>query len=507
MRAFDGMNNYFGDLHSHCNVGYGHGSLEDAYANAALQLDFVAVTPHAHWHDMPVDDPNLGDLVAYHRMGFKRTAEAWERVRQAANEATVPGEFAAFLAYEWHSCTYGDHNVYFRNDLGEVFRSGSLEELRNEVRTLKQQGGDAFLIPHHIGYRSGSRGINWDHFSSDLSPVAEAMSMHGCGESAEAPFPYLHTMGPRDWQSTYQYGLERGNVVGIIGSTDHHSAHPGSYGHGGLAVWADELTRDSVFDAIQSRRCYAISGDKIALDFNVNGVEMGGVAESDTSRRVEVEVEGGSAIDYVELLHNNAVVERWDGKRSQSTAPFSGAVKTHFEVGWGKVGEDVDWDVSLRVHGGELVGVQPRFRGHSIVAPQHADEETYQFSGWNRVGPSEVRFTTRTWGNANTVTPGMQGMSLEVNGDGSTVISAQINGQTTDVSLASLLAGPRTGYVGGFVSPAFGFSRAVPTAESSVRVAMDHPARSGRRDWYYVRVRQHNGQWAWGSPVWVEPTE
>ncbi len=506
MESRNGKHVYFGDLHSHCNVGYGHGSLENAYANAALQLDFVAVTPHAHWHDMPVDDPDLEDLVAYHVKGFKRTAEAWERVRAAAHEASVNGEFAAFLAYEWHSCTYGDHNVYFKNDIGEVFRSGSLEDLRDEVRNLKSQGGDAFLIPHHIGYHSGSRGINWDHFSSDFSPVAEAMSMHGCAESAEAPFPYLHTMGPRDWQSTYQYGLEQGNVVGIIGSTDHHSAHPGSYGHGGLAVWADELTRDSIFEAIQSRRCYAISGDKISVDFRVNGVPMGGIAEPDSLRAIEVDVEGGAAIDYVEILHNNDVVHRSSGLRTDGDRPFSGTIKTHFEVGWGKVGSNVDWDVSLAVKGGRLVDVQPRFRGHSIVAPQQGDEETYQFSNWERRDANEVRFTTRTWGNVNTATPGMQGLALEVEGDDSTVVSALINGEATDVTLTSLLEGPRTGYLGGFVSPAFRFTRAIPRDEFSARFEFEHSVLSEDRDWYYVRVRQHNGQWAWSSPVWVEST-
>ena len=38
---------YYGDLHSHCAVGYGHGGLNDAFQNARLQLDFAAVTVHA----------------------------------------------------------------------------------------------------------------------------------------------------------------------------------------------------------------------------------------------------------------------------------------------------------------------------------------------------------------------------------------------------------------------------------------------------------------------------
>jgi len=39
---------YYGDLHNHCGSSYGHGSLEDAYRNARLQLDFASVTPHAY---------------------------------------------------------------------------------------------------------------------------------------------------------------------------------------------------------------------------------------------------------------------------------------------------------------------------------------------------------------------------------------------------------------------------------------------------------------------------
>ena len=41
-----------GDLHNHCGISYAHGSLEDALANARLQLDFVSVTGHAAWPDI-----------------------------------------------------------------------------------------------------------------------------------------------------------------------------------------------------------------------------------------------------------------------------------------------------------------------------------------------------------------------------------------------------------------------------------------------------------------------
>jgi len=38
---FENLRPLFGDLHNHCGISYGHGSLEDALANAREQLDFA----------------------------------------------------------------------------------------------------------------------------------------------------------------------------------------------------------------------------------------------------------------------------------------------------------------------------------------------------------------------------------------------------------------------------------------------------------------------------------
>ena len=53
--AYDDLTVFYGDIHSHCHqVGYGYGSVDEAYRNARSQLDFASVTAHAHWPDLPV---------------------------------------------------------------------------------------------------------------------------------------------------------------------------------------------------------------------------------------------------------------------------------------------------------------------------------------------------------------------------------------------------------------------------------------------------------------------
>lgn len=246
LTAFDGMQPYYGDLHNHCNIGYGHGSVEDAFRNARLQLDFVAVTAHAHWPDIPENEPRLESLVEYHRRGFARTHQEWEHFRQVVEAQNDPGSLVAFLGFEWHSMEFGDYHILYKGSRGEILHAPTLEEMRSELGRLYKQGVEGILIPHHIGYKAGYRGINWETFDPEYSPVVEIMSMHGASESDRAGYPFLHTMGPRDGRSTYQYGLSQGKVAGVVGSTDHHSAHPGSYGHGRAGVWATALTRDGI---------------------------------------------------------------------------------------------------------------------------------------------------------------------------------------------------------------------------------------------------------------------
>ena len=61
---------YWGDLHSHCSISYGHGSAEQALARARQQLDFCSITGHAFWPDVPTDRQRYGEIIDYHLAGF-----------------------------------------------------------------------------------------------------------------------------------------------------------------------------------------------------------------------------------------------------------------------------------------------------------------------------------------------------------------------------------------------------------------------------------------------------
>ena len=488
----------YGDLHNHCDLSYGRGSLEQALTNARLQLDFVSVTVHGAWPDIPADDDSLGYLVDYHRSGFERARDVWPEYLARTDEADVPGTFVTLPSFEWHSLAYGDHCAYFRDGSGsEIVDAQDLSALRS---TLRDHPGGALLIPHHVGYARGYRGIAWDAFDPELSPVVEIVSFHGSAESCDGPVPYLHAMGPRDERSTARHAWRRGLRFGVLGSTDHHNAAPGAYGFGRVGAWLTRLDRDGLWDALRARRTYALTGDRIALAFSVDGAVMGETVRSERERHLAVAVRGGSGIEYVEVLHDERVIHR----ESVLPQPYrAGLAKVHVQVGWGEADRPVPWDVELRVRDGDLIDVEPRFRGiYPSAAP--GDGSDHAPHTLERVGVDTVRFTTHTHPNPLSALPAMEGLCLEICGDAATRVDATVNGQRVDVPLRDLSEGDRSHHLGGFVSPAIAFGRAVPETEFATAFDLPHHSVGADTDAYRVRVRQRNDQWAWSSPIWVE---
>lgn len=491
-----------GDLHNHCGISYGHGSLTDALANAALQLDFVSVTGHAQWHDMPTED-RLGPVRDYHRDGFARLEGMWDEV-QELTAAAHTDSLVTLLSYEWHSCTHGDHCVYYRDDHGPLLRADSLTELRNLLRAEIAAGRPAMVLPHHVGYPTGYRGANWDDFTDELTPVVEVVSMHGGAVTEQGPRPYLHTMGPLDGPNTAHAALAAGRRFGFIGSTDHHSAHPGSHGYGRAMVWADEHSRNGVWDAIQQRRSYAVTGDPIVLATTLDGVAMGGTTAPTGRHEVAIDVAGLDTVTEVAVVRDGAVIERITPAHSPASGPFDGVVS--FGVGWGETGRSQEWDVTVRVAGGRIEQVEPRLHGLDTVDPLQVDHGEFHFSRWEQRGADEVHLVTRTHGNPTVTTDATQGMALRLVGDGDTVVELTAADGTDEVRLRAtvdeLRQQGRAAHLGGFLTGGVRLDRAVDDAARRVATTVvDQPGPGDH--WYAVQVSQANDQHAWSSPHFV----
>lgn len=499
------MKLFWGDLHNHCGITYGFGALENALAAAESQLDFCAIIGHAMWPDMPNRTDETAFLVDFHNEGFAKLKQDWENVRAKVQEANRDHKFVTFQGYEIHSSEYGDHHILSPNDHLPLEYAATPHELAEKLAAY-----DVIAVPHHIGYTPGYRGINWDAFRSEYSPIVEVFSKHGCSMSDSSSYPYYHTMGPKDSNNTVTAGLKKGKKFSFVGSTDHHAGYPGSYGDGRVAVLAKEKTREAIWEAIKQGRTYAVTGDKIKCHFSINGAVMGESLETSGTRLIELQAQCADYIDKITIFKNTKPWKTVTGEALGQLTANKGMqkYKVRIELGWGNNKQGYKWDAKAIVKQGRLLSVETCFRGQSVLAPEPGMRENPDINKLDNRITSQTKdslsWSCTTYQNPSTLHPATAAVIVEVEGDASTVISVEANSMTKVMTLGELLEGSSSAHVHPYNSEAMLIHRAVPESAYDVQLQWTDTEQEQEVDIYHVEIRQANQQFAWLSPIYIK---
>jgi hypothetical protein len=309
---------WWGDIHSHSEMSRdatGNGSFK--YARDVAGLDFFSLTEHSSG---PKD------------RGQGITDKEWSFIKQKIIEFYDPGGFVTILGYECSMCPpSGHHNVYFNasNELIPQIPIIRGVEAKSNILTLWKEleqkipdGVDVITIPHHTGpgWKDKKTLVSYDkpYQNPKMRTTIEISSSHTSSEKYDPLDPYFKTSKKKSGpfaQSAWAKKLK----LGVIAASDNHCAHPGmpivmkienkfKIWHGSLAaVYAKELTRDSIFSAIKSRNTYGTTGERIILNFTLNDKPMGSEVSLPKGEKPKlfVSARGTDIIDFIEIL-------KWD---------------------------------------------------------------------------------------------------------------------------------------------------------------------------------------------------
>lgn len=299
--AADGLRLFWGDLHAQSehhvmhsqnmdfrqagwSKGISCGTVDDCYtyAREIALLDFVALT-------------DQGACLT----------DAWEFCQGKVREYHKPGRFVTFKGYE-AGAPIGHRNVIYVSDEIERpldpsrFSSFHPRVLYDYYRERR----DAIMIPHHV-----KTWTDWSYHDPELEPV---MEIYSCWGQSEAPGTDLWDKGMTPGAGAWA-AFERGYRMGLMASSDNHvgmpgRSHPGDrQAHtpfkGGLcAIWAPELTRESLFRAIKEKRCYGTTGARLVVRFSVDGQPMGStITAGGETVQASVEARGTDELKSVEI--------------------------------------------------------------------------------------------------------------------------------------------------------------------------------------------------------------
>lgn len=465
---------YWGDLHAQTAATVGTGTEEEyfTYGRDQARLDFTS----------------------HQGNDFQVTDEDWARLNRVTARFHEEGRFVVFPGYEWsaNSPAGGDRNVIYREEGLPIIRSSHWQIPGADGRTATEDTNtpahpaDVFcqamrsqvpqnkvLMAAHVGGRYAD--IR-HYFDESLETLVEVVSCWGV-------FEWMI------WDA-----FDRGARVGFMCNSDGHKGRPGDEGPGagqfgignGLTcVLAESLTRESVFSALKSRRCYGTSGPRILLDFQVNGHPMGSEFEAAQPVSVVATAVGTDALESIELYAGQEVINT---VRSDVFAACARSRRLRIMWGGSRMrgrGRRAVWDGVLHVTGNKI----------DEVVPVAFDSPADRIVSWDA---SEVVFRSRTTGD-------LDGVDLWLADDVSGRIDLATPLGEFSCELKQLTEDPVIKPFGGldlhvcvqrYPEDASAISR---TLDLSCDWSCDSPGVTP----LFVKVTQVDGHMAWASPVYV----
>jgi len=292
---------YWGDVHAH---GWGDSTMHLMH-NRTKKLD--PVSRHVQGRDIGRFDFACPAAMS---MDPDKREQIWEPYRQACKKLDEPGKYVPFLAYEAHPKA-GDRQVIFKNYETEP----EPPPMRTEMEDIDQTYGnrDDVLLQVHIG---GNTPL-WDVYQPKRERFLEVCSGFGSAE----------------W--LLQKGLQLGYRPAVCGASDLHLGLMGgpravetfrgrfgpkypmqmrdsAYGTGPVtAIIAPDLTRDALWDSIESRHTYATSGSRILLTVTGNGLPSGSDVDLKDTLEIDIRCHACEKIEAVELIIGEHLAETW----------------------------------------------------------------------------------------------------------------------------------------------------------------------------------------------------
>ena len=288
---------FFGDLHQHTDISQcnrtGDQTVDEGYQHMRdiAVYNFACATDH----------------------GYNMNPYLWCYTAKLARVNDDPGRFLTFLAEEWTSTFeeysekhpygfYGHRNLILADAYFPRWWNARNRQTPAQVwEDLRKLNANFIHIPHQLA-DTGNVPTDWDFADETAQPVAEIFQTRGSYEYSGAPREAKRTVPKPGY--FLQDAWARGIVIGVIASPDHGG------GYGKACVYAPELTREAVLDALRARRCYGTTAAKIFLDVRVAGRLMGEKVREAAPRSVpiEIRVRCPGDIDRIEICRNNRFI-------------------------------------------------------------------------------------------------------------------------------------------------------------------------------------------------------
>ncbi len=291
---------YWGMLHVHTTLSDGHHPPGQTYTYGR--------------------DTGLLDFCAFSDHNQRLNEKKWQETKDLADRFYKPGRFVTFPGYEWSTkpgkINRGYRQIYFPDTKDAPLFMGSTNDVDASIHDMR-----ALVVAQ---LRSGA---DWDAPQPEQQRLVEVHTGFATTENTKTLLQstYWRYSGS-PWRKkeissygTYQSGLAKGYRIGAIADGDDHSSTPGRCWYDGgeanepnklglAAVYARDLTRKEVFNSLYDRYCYGTTGERIFIDFHMDGHHIGREYETASAPEITYRVGAPYPVEDIEILRDNVPI-------------------------------------------------------------------------------------------------------------------------------------------------------------------------------------------------------
>lgn len=259
--------------------------------------------------------------------------DVWKLVSQQVAEFNEEDRFVGILGFQWQGepKTEGLRHFIYNKDARPILRRKDTKN--NSLKKIYKTSNPKELLAIPCFTMGKDTCFDFEDHNPEFEPVVEIYNAWGSSECSSKEDNLRPIEGGRQGMAetadgSIQKALNRGCRFGFVaGGYDDRGAYANlfdaeqtQYSPGLTAILSKEHNRNSLFEALQARSCYATTGEKIILGLHIAGFGMG--SEIDTKTRPGLEFNrhitgyaiGTSPLVEACLIRNGKVYRSFDVK-------------------------------------------------------------------------------------------------------------------------------------------------------------------------------------------------
>jgi S-adenosylmethionine hydrolase len=256
------------------------------------------------------------------------SSDIWKLNVQNVAEFDEPDRFTTLLGFQWAGSRHseGIRQFIYAKDSKPIIRKKDIKG--TTLKKIYKAFSPKEMIAVPTFTMSEGNEYNFNNFDPEFERVVEIYNAWGSSECTKAegnPLP-ITTSGKSGSKeapegsivAALNKNLRFGFVAGGLDDrgiySNFYDSDQEQYTAGLTAIIAPEQNRASMFDALYRRSCYATTGERIIVGFNIAGKTMGGEINTadkpglTVNRHIAGYVAGTTNIKTIEIIRNGKVI-------------------------------------------------------------------------------------------------------------------------------------------------------------------------------------------------------